>query len=141
MATQFPFGLDFGKMAETFKAPAFDFGSLQAAQEKNIAAVMQANKTALQGYQAIYKRQTELFEAAMAEAKDKFGAAQGKPVSAETATEAFETMKSAFEKSMTDLKGMAEMAQAANTEAFEIVKARAEEAFAEMKDAADKMAA
>jgi phasin family protein len=149
MADKFPFAFDFNAMSDAMKMPglekfmptempAFDMSAFQEAQQKNVAALIEANKAAFSGYQALYKRQTELFEAALAETKDKIGAAQGKPVSAETAQENFEAMKGAFEKALADLKEVAEMAQTANTDAFEIIKARAEEAFAEFKEATEK---
>lgn len=150
MAEKFPFAFDFGKMTESFPQmekffpatmPGFDFGAIQEAQQKNMAALIEANKMAASGYQALYKRQAELFEAAVAKAKDGMSGVQGQPMTAESATENFETMKAAFEKSLGDLKEMAEMAQAANSGAFEIIKARTEEAFAEMKTAAEKLAA
>ncbi|MEM7743061.1 MAG: TIGR01841 family phasin [Pseudomonadota bacterium] len=150
MSDKFPFAFDFGAMTDSFPTmdkffktdfPAFDFGVFQEAQQKNMKALIEANKTAVNGYQALYKRQAELFEAAVAEAKDRFSGVQGQPMTAENAAENFESMKSAFEKNLGDLKEIAELAQAANTGAFDIIKARTEEAFAEMKDAAEKMAA
>ena len=138
MADKFPFAFDMTKMTEAFRMPAFDMAALQDAQNKNMAAWMQANKTVLAGYQAVYKRQAELFETALAETKDRIAAAQGKPMTAETAEQNFETMKGAVEKALADLKDVAELAQTANTEAFEIIKARTEEVFAEMKDATEK---
>ena len=141
MADKFPFAFDLGAMKDMFKAPTFDMTAIQDAQQKNFAALVEANKTALAGYRALYQRQVELFENAVADTRTRFDAAQGKPVSIETAHENYETLKAAFEKAIADLKDMAEMANDANTQAFDIVKTRAEEALAEMKLAAEKMAA
>ena len=141
MTDKFPFAFDMEAMKDAFKMPAFDMTAFQDAQQKNFAALVEANKTAMAGYRALYQRQVELFETAVAEARDRMGAAQGKPVSVETAHENFETLKAAFEKALADLKDMAEMAKDTNTQALEIVKTRAEEAFAEMKAAAEKLAA
>ena len=157
MSDKFPFAFDIEKMGEMFKMPgmdkmfgelpgfdkmpSFDFAAMQEAQRKNVAALIEANKTAVAGYQALYKRQAEIFEAAMAEAKDKMSELQGQPMTTEAATANMETMKAAFEKALTNMKEMAEMAQSANTDAFEIIKARTEEAFAEIKEATDKLAA
>ena len=152
MTDKFPFAFDMKAMTEAFQVPsmdkffeggmpAFDFTAMQDAQKKNIAALVEANKVAVAGYQSLYKRQTELFEAALADAKDKISALQGKPMTVEAASENMETMKAAFEKALADLKEVAEMAQTANTEAFDILKARTEEAMAEIKEATSKLAA
>ncbi|MEM0990526.1 MAG: phasin family protein [Pseudomonadota bacterium] len=157
MAEQFPFAFDFSKFTQGFdvsgfnvpgfdtffkgEMPTFDFSMMQEASRKNMAALMEANKKAVTGYQALYKRQAEIFEAAVAEAKDRMSEVQGQPMTAEAAAANFETMKAAFDKGLADLKEIAEMAHSANTDAFDIIKARTEEAFAEMKDAAEKMAA
>ncbi len=149
MSDKFPFAFDFTAMADAMKMPgleklmpkdfpAFDFGAIQEAQQKNMAALIEANKAVFAGYQSACQRQVQMFEAALADTKDRVAAAQGKPLNAETAQENYETMKTAFEKAIADLKEVSDMAQAANTDAFEIIKARTEEAFGEFKAASEK---
>ena len=137
MTDKFPFAFDFGAMTEAFKAPAFDFSALQETQQKNFTALVNANKTAMAGYQEIFKRQQTLFEGALADIKTRMSDLQGQPMTAETATQNFEDMKTAFEQALADLKDVAEMAQTANLEAFDILKARGEEVIAEFKAAAE----
>lgn len=152
MTDKFPFAFDVNAMSEAFKMPAmdkffqggmptFDFTAMQEAQKKNMAALVEANKIAVSGYQAVYKRQTELFEAALADSKDRMQSLQGKPMTVEAASENMETMKTVFEKALGDLKEMADMAQTTNEGAFEVLKSRTEEALAEIKEATDKLAA
>jgi len=149
MADKFPFAFDFGAMTEAMKVPgfekfmpqdfpSFDFGAVQEAQQKNMAALVEANKAAYAGYTAVAKRQSELFEAAIAETKDRINALQGQAMTVETAQENYETLKTAIEKAMTDVKEVAEMAKTANEDAFGIIKARADEVMAEFKDATEK---
>jgi len=151
MTDQFPFAFDFGKMTEGFAHPAFekflkdgfpafDLTAMQETQRKNMNALLEANRTAISGYQALYKRQAEIFEAALAETKDRVAKLQGQPMTPEAATQNLETMKATFEKALANIKEMAELAQSANTDAFESIKARTEEAFAEIKAAAEKRA-
>ena len=141
MAAKFPFAFDMNAMTEAFKVPAFDFAAAQAAHEKNVAALIEANKTAMAGMKAIYTKQAALFNAALAEMKDRIADVQGQPMNADSAAKNAEIAKAAFEKALSDVKEMTEMAQSANVEAFEIIKARAEEAMAEFKEAAEKLAA
>lgn len=150
---KFPFTFDAEKMGEFFKMPeldkmfdaskmpSFDVEAVVAAQQKNIAALVEANKVAIAGYQEILKRQIALVEEGVAALKDQMSELQGQPVTADQTAKNIEAAKGAVEKALADAKELAELAQKANTEAFEIVKARFEEAVAEFKDAASKIAA
>jgi phasin family protein len=139
----FPLTFDAEKLKELFSAaklPGVDADAVLAAQQKNVDAMIEANKVVIAGYQDLYKRQIALFEAAVAQAKDKLTEAQGQPLTADQATQNVEAMKAAFEKAAADAKELAELVQNTNTDAFEIVKARFEEAVAEFKAAAEKIA-
>jgi len=150
MATQnfpfaFPMTFDADKLKELFgaaKLPGVDADAMLAAQQKNVEALIEANQVVIAGYQDLYKRQVALFEAAVAETKDKLAQAQvqGQTPTAEQATQSVDALKAAFEKAAADVKELAEVAQKANTGAFEIVKTRAEEAVVEFKTAAAKVA-
>jgi len=143
MADQtFPFAFDADKLKELFnmaKLPGVDTEALMAAQKKNIDAVTEANKVVAAGYQDLYKRQVALFEAAIADNKEKLSQVQSQPLTVDQATQNVEAMKTAFEKAAADAKELGELVHKANTGAFEIVKARAEEAIAEFKAAAEKV--
>ena len=139
----FPLTFDADKLTELFSAaklPGVDSDAVLAAQQKNVDALIEANQVVIAGYQDLYKRQVALFEAAVAETKDKLAQVQGQPLTADQATQNVEALKTAFEKAAADVKELAELAQKANTGAFEIVKTRAEEAVAEFKAAAEKTA-
>ncbi len=143
-AKDFPFLFDAENVKEMFgaaKLPSFDTDAMMAAHQKNVDAMIEANKVVFAGYQDLYKRQVALLEAAVADAKDKVGEFQGQALTVERAAENVQAMRSAFEKAAAEVKELADMAQKANTEAFEIVKARAEEAMAEFKATAVKAAA
>lgn len=137
MTDKFPFAFDFGAMTDAFKTPAFDFSAMQEAQQKNLAALINANKTAMMGYQEIYKRQQAHFETALADVKNRMSDLQGQPMTVESASQNFEDMKTAFEAALTDLKDVAELAQTANMQAFEILKERGEEVLGELKAATE----
>jgi phasin family protein len=149
-SNQFPFVFDVEKMQEMFKMPeldkmfdggrmpGMDMKALVEAQQKNVAAMVEANKAAMAGYQELYKRQVALVQESLATAKDSFQEMQSQPMTADQATKNMEAMKSAMDKAMADLNELTEMAQQANTKAFNIIKDRFEESFAEFKDAAEK---
>jgi phasin family protein len=137
-----PFAFDADKLKELFNVanlPGIDTDAMLAAQQKNVDAMIEANKVVTAGYQDLYKRQIALFEAAVAQARDKLTEVQGQTLTADQATQNVEAMKAAFEKAAANVNELAEVAQKANAGAFEIVKTRAEEAVAEFKAAADKV--
>jgi phasin family protein len=152
MTNQYPFAFDaekmkdmfkmpeFDKMFEQVKMPGFDVEAMISAQQKNMHAMIEANKVAMAGYQDLYKRQVALVEESLAQAKDQMSELQSQPMSAEQASKNMELMKSAVEKASNDVKELSEMAQKANTEAFNIIKGRFEEVVAEFKAGVEKVA-
>jgi len=150
---QFPFVFDAEKMQEMFKMPEFDkmfdmgkmpgvdMQAMVDAQQKNVAALVEANKAAMAGYQELYKRQVALVQESFAKAKDQLQELQAQPMTADQASKNMEAMKSAMDKAMTDLNELTELAQQANTQAFNIIKDRFEESLAEFKAAAEKASA
>jgi len=151
--TQFPFVFDVEKMQDMFKMPEFDkmfdpskmpgvdMQAMVEAQQKNVAALVEANKAAMAGYQELYKRQVALVQESFAHAKESFQEMQGQPMSADQASKNMEAMKSAMDKAMADLNELTELAQQANTQAFNIIKDRFEESLAEFKTAAENASA
>lgn len=147
------FGFDAEKVAEMFKAPdmtkffeqakmpSMDMDGLIAAQQKNMQALVEANKAAAAGYQDLYKRQISIFEETMAAVKDQVGEMQSQAATAEGAQKNAELVKAGFEKAISNMKELAELAQKANMEAFEIVSARVKESLAELKKLGAKIAA
>lgn len=143
-AQDFSFPFDIAKVQEmfaTYKLPVVDVEAAMAAQQKNVDAMIEANKVLVDGYQALYTRQVAMVEAAFAEAREMFETAQGQALTAEQAGKNVETMKATFEKAAADFRELAEIAEKANMGAFEVVKTRAEAAIGEFKAAADKLAA
>lgn len=149
-AAKSPFLFDPEKFRDMFKMPELEkmFAGMQfpganmdavmAAQQKNLDALVEANKVAMAGYQEIFQRQIALVEAAMSEAQKQIGEAQGKPMSTDQAQKSFDTLRATMEKALNNARELAELAQKANTGAFEVIRARFEEAVAEFKDASMK---
>ena len=64
----FPFlETDFTKIFAEFKIPGFDMQSLVATQRRNIEAVNTANQLAVEGIQAVLRRQTEIMKSMVEE--------------------------------------------------------------------------
>jgi phasin family protein len=135
----YPFGemdfsnFDITRMVSDLKVPGVDVEGILAAQRKNIEALTQANQLAVQGMQAVAKRQAEILSQSMTEVQ---AAAQelSKAGDAQTMTaKQAELVKSAFEKALANMRELAEMVASSNTEAFDVINKRFAESLNEVK--------
>jgi phasin family protein len=119
-------GFDFSKLLGQYKIPGVDFSAIMEREKKNIEALTKANKVAYEGWQALFKKQAEIFQETMAETMAQAKKADATKMRAEVA-------KQGFEKALGNMKQLAEMAAKSNTEAFEIVRKRIGENMEEMR--------
>lgn len=124
---------DFAKFFENAKMPAFDMEAVSAAQQKNMEALVEANKAAAAGYQEVFKQQVSLYEESMTGLQKQFSEMKMDQLTVEGAQKQAGLMKDGFEKALASFTELAETAQKANTTAFEIVRARVEESIEELK--------
>ena len=117
---------DFTKNLAALRVPGIDADALITAQQKNMDALIEANKAAAAGYQDLFKKQMAIFEETMAEAQKQMKAFDATKIDAEKAKAQGELARAAFEKAL------AEAAQKANAEAYEIVAARIKESIGEL---------
>jgi phasin family protein len=129
---------DFTKHLSALKMPGIDADAMVAAQQKNMNALVEANKAAAAGYQDLFKKQMAIFEETMAEAQQHLKSFDATKLDADTAKAQAELAKAAFEKALANMQALAESAQKANAEAYEIVSARIKESLAELRDMATK---
>jgi phasin family protein len=129
---------DFAKHFAAMKLPGVDADALVAAQQKNMNALVEANKAAAAGYQDLFKKQMSIFEETMAEAQTHLKSFDATKLDPEAAKAQAELAKAAFEKALANMQALAETAQKANAEAYGIVSARIKESLAELRTMADK---
>jgi phasin family protein len=129
---------DFTKHLAQMKMPGFDAEAMMAAQQKNMNALVEANKAAAAGYQDLFKKQMQIFEETMAEAQQALKNFDATKIDPERAKAQGELAKAAFEKALANMQALAEGAQKANAEAYEIVSARIKESLNELREMAAK---
>jgi phasin family protein len=129
---------DFTKHLAGLKVPELDTDALVSAQQKNMNALVEANKAAAAGYQDLFKKQVSIFEETMAEAQQQLKSFDATKIDPETAKAQAELARAAFEKALANMQALAEGAQKANADAYEIVSARIKESVAELRDLATK---
>jgi len=114
-----PFG-DFGKMFEQFKVPGVDMSAIADARRKDIEALVDANKAVYEGMQALASKQAEILKQAMEGIQ---GAAGGTEMG-DPAKQA-ELARKAFEKTLSDMKDLAEIARKSQADALASITQRA----------------
>jgi len=128
-----PFDIDVTKAFAGFTLPAIDPESVMASQRKNLEALTQANQLAVEGVQAVTRRQVELareaFEGASAAFRDLVSPGAPEDRFAKNAALA----KDMFEKSLANAKEMAELFSKANSDAFDVITKRMSESLDEIQ--------
>ena len=126
---------DISKALGEIKMPGLDMDSIIATQRKNIEAVTAANQLAVEGLQAVIRRQTEILRQTLEEA----GSAATEVIAAgspeEKASKQAELVKAAFERTLANARELAEMVAKSNTEAADVLAKRVSESLEEVKSA------
>ena len=121
-------GFDFSKLLGQYKIPGVDFSAIMEREKKNIEALTKANRIAYEGWQALLRKQAEIFQQTMAETM-----AHAKKQDA--VKQRADMAKQGFEKALGNMKHLAEMAAKSQSEAYEVVRKRVAENLEEMRDA------
>jgi phasin family protein len=128
--------LDVGKAFAGFNLPGFDVEAVMASQRKNLEALTQANQLAVEGVQAVARRQVELAKQAVEEASALLRDITQPGAPEERLAKNAELAKQAFEKGLATARELTELVSKANTEAFNVITKRVTESFDEFRDSA-----
>jgi phasin family protein len=130
---------DVTKIMGDFRVPGIDMEAAVASQRKNIEALTQANQLAVEGVQALMRRQVEITRQAMEDFSAMFRdfvQPNGSPE--DRFAKQAEYSKHAIEKSLSNAKELTELVTKANTEAFNVINKRVTESLDEVRDFAKK---
>jgi phasin family protein len=112
-----------------------DFQAFADAQKRNIEALTTANKLAMEGAQAVGRRNMEIIQQVMSEmtqAMQSLSVTESSP-NAKAAQQA-ELMRTAYERAVANMQEIAELIQKSNGEAVGVLNRRFAEALEEVKD-------
>ena len=130
----FPFlETDFTKIFAEFKIPGFDMQSLVATQRRNIEAVNTANQLAVEGIQAVLRRQTEIMKSMVEESSSVLREMMAQGAPEQKIAQQTELVKTAFEKALANLRELTEMVAKSTTEAADVLTKRIGESLTELK--------
>ncbi len=133
--------MDVGKAFAGFTFPGLDVESIVAAQRKNLEALTQANQLAVEGVQALARRQVEIARQAVDEASSLVREWTQPGAPEERMAKNAEYAKQAFEKSVANARELAELVTKANSEAFAVIQKRVAEGFEELREYAKQKVA
>lgn len=111
-----------------------DLSALAEAQRRNLEALATANRVAMEGAQAVAKRNMEIMQQAMTEMTDaaqKLASGEASP-QAKAAQQA-EIMKAAYERAVANMREIADLIQKSNGEAVSVLNRRFGEAMEEAR--------
>jgi len=130
---------DVTKIMGDFRVPGIDLEAAVATQRKNIEALTQANQLAVEGAQALMRRQVEITRQAMEDFSAMFrDLVQPNGSPEDRFAKQAEYSKHAIEKGLSNAKELTELVTKANTEAFNVLNKRVTESLDEVRDFAKK---
>lgn len=124
---------DLTKAFTNLNIPGLDVQGLLEAQRKNIEALAEANRLAMEGMQAVARRETEILTQAMSEAQKASATVRSASGPREIAAAQVDIAKEAFEKAIMNMRELAEMVQKSNVEACNIINRRVAMSLEEIK--------
>ncbi len=126
-----PFG-DVTAMMAQFKMPGIDMATIVEARRKDIQALIDANTASFESMQALASKQTEMLSQAMQGMQDAAKSFAGGGGLADAGKQG-EAIRMGFEKTLANMKELADMAQHAQSEAMARITQRATDQMQEVK--------
>jgi len=111
-----------------------DFQALAEAQKRNLEALTAANRLAMEGAQAVARRNMEIMQQVMGEmtqAIQSIASVEGSPNA--KAAQQTELLKTAYERGVANMQEIAELIQKSNGEALGVLNRRFTESLEEVK--------
>jgi phasin family protein len=124
---------DVSKLISEFKLPGVDVESVLASQQKNIQALTAANQLALEGFQAVVRRQSEIVRQTMEQTSSMMSELMAAGSPEDKVAKQADLVKLAFEKALSNARELAELVAKSNSEAADVINKRVSESLEEVK--------
>ncbi len=111
-------------MFSNYEIPGFDIDGMIATQRKNFEAITAANKSAAEGMQSVFTKQTNILKNLMDEATASIQEISKAGAPEEQITKQVELTKVKLEAAVGNIRELSELAAKSQTEAFDILNAR-----------------
>ncbi|MCP5367654.1 MAG: phasin family protein [Hyphomicrobiales bacterium] len=127
---------EFSKVMGQYNLPSVDVESMLKSQQKNVEALTVANRTAMEGFQAVANRQAEILKETLDEAQAAVERFATSTTPQDAAAKQAELVKDAFEKALSNMRELAELVAKSNNEAASAINSRISESLEEIKSLA-----
>ncbi len=125
---------DFSKLFADMKVPAMpDMEAVLAAHKRNLEALSEANRVALEGAQSVARRHMEIMQSTMTGLTETLKGMSMTDKPADRAAKQAELLKQAYENAVSNTRELGDLIQKSNTEAMQKLNHRFSEAMTEMK--------
>lgn len=124
---------DLSRLMSELKIPEIDWQGLIATQQRNLAALGQANQRWLEGAQSVVRREVEIMEKAMAEAAEASRQLMQEGSAGAGAEKRLELAKRSVETAIGNMRELSELATKANQDALDVIHQRAMAGFEEIQ--------
>jgi len=126
---------DFTKIFSEMKLPAMpDMEAVLAAHKRNLEALSEANRVALEGAQAVARRHMEIMQSTMTGLTETLKSMSVTEPPASRAAKQAELLKQAYENAVSNTRELGDLIQKSNAEAMGKLNHRFSEAMTEMKN-------
>jgi len=125
----FPKIEDLGKLVGKFKLPGIDVAAIVESQRKDMEALVDANRQAYEGIQALAKRRNELLK----EAFTQWQAAMKDSTGSGALSKQAALAKKGVQKAIADVRELADMEAASRKKAWKVVQDRFDENLGNLK--------
>ena len=116
-----------------FKLPGIDVAAIMESRRKDIDALVAANQTALQGIQNLGQTQAEILKKTMTELQMFVQEISNSGKAPENLGKVSQLVQQAVQKTLTDMRELAEAGYKAQADTFAVVSKRAQENIQEIK--------
>jgi phasin family protein len=126
--------VDVSKLFADMKVPGMpDMEAVLAAHKRNLEALSEANRVALEGAQAVARRHMEIMQATMTGLSTTLRDMSMTDTPAERVTKQTDLLKQAYENAVMNTRELGDLIQKSNSEAMSKLNHRFSEAMTEMK--------
>jgi phasin family protein len=130
----YPFmDMDISKLMKEFKIPGINIDTMMQSQKKNIEALTEANRIAIEGMQMVTRRQSDILRQTMEETATMMNEIMGTSPPEEKLIKQTEMVKMAFESALVNMKSLSDMVAKSNDEVTKVISKRVSENIEELK--------
>ena len=126
--------LDFSKFFSDMKIPGMpDMEAVLATHKRNLEAFAEANRVAMEGAQAVARRNFEIMQDTMTELTESMKSLSVSDAPANRAAKQADMLKHAYESAVNNARELGDLIQKSNAEAVQKLNSRFSEAMTEIK--------